>query len=99
MRWRLYVEEYSPELLYVPGEDNQAADALSRLPMLESDQDNTQLSMEVCAELFASQHDTNNNPLSYAELAKEQSADKKIKALLAIPNHELKPKVFHGGRM
>ena len=54
--------------------------------------------MEVCAELFASQHDTNNNPLSYAEIAKEQSADKKIKALLAIPHHELKAKVFHGGR-
>ena len=90
MRWRLYVEEYSPELLYVPGEENSAADTLSQLPMIESDQENTQLSMEVCAEILATQHDTNNNPLSYAELAKEQSANKQIKALLVLPDHELK---------
>jgi hypothetical protein len=32
-RWRLYVEEYGPELRYVPGENNVIADALSRLPM------------------------------------------------------------------
>ena len=32
MRWRLYIEEYSPDLIYLKGEDNQAANALSRLP-------------------------------------------------------------------
>jgi hypothetical protein len=34
-RWRLYVEEYGPELRYVPGENNVIADALSRLPMTD----------------------------------------------------------------
>ena len=29
MRWRLYIEEYSPELIYLKGEDNHAADAIS----------------------------------------------------------------------
>ena len=37
MRWRLYIEEYSPELTYLKGVDNQAADALSRLPKLEEE--------------------------------------------------------------
>ena len=29
MRWRLYLEEYSPEIKYIKGESNQAADTLS----------------------------------------------------------------------
>ena len=33
MRWRLYIEEYSPELIYLKGTDNHAADAISRLPL------------------------------------------------------------------
>ena len=33
MRWRLTIEEYSPELIYVPGQRNIVADALSRLDM------------------------------------------------------------------
>ena len=36
MRWRLILEEFDPELLYVPGENNAAADALSRLDLLPS---------------------------------------------------------------
>src|SRR5687768_15324590 len=33
MRWRLYIEEYSPDLQYIKGEKNVVADALSRLDM------------------------------------------------------------------
>ena len=33
MRWRLYIEEYSPDLQYIKGEKNVVADALSRLKM------------------------------------------------------------------
>jgi RNase H-like domain found in reverse transcriptase len=31
MRWRLIIEEYSPELIYLKGSTNIVADALSRL--------------------------------------------------------------------
>ena len=34
MRWRLYLEEYSPEIRYIKGENNQAADTLSQLPKM-----------------------------------------------------------------
>jgi hypothetical protein len=33
LRWRLYLEEYSPELYYIKGETNLVADALSRIPL------------------------------------------------------------------
>ena len=34
MRWRLIIEEFSPELAYVQGESNIVADALSRLEII-----------------------------------------------------------------
>ena len=35
-RWRLLLEEYGPEILYIKGEHNTVADALSRLDMITS---------------------------------------------------------------
>ena len=35
MRWRLAIEEYSPDLIYIKGEKNFVADALSRLATKE----------------------------------------------------------------
>ena len=31
MRWRLLIDEYAPNIIYLPGEHNVVADALSRL--------------------------------------------------------------------
>ena len=31
MRWRLTIEEFGPELIYLPGDKNIVADSLSRL--------------------------------------------------------------------
>ena len=36
MQWRLIFEEYSPELIYIQGFKNVAADALSRLDTLDN---------------------------------------------------------------
>jgi len=33
MRWRLYIEEYSPDIQYIKGDANVVADALSKLKM------------------------------------------------------------------
>jgi hypothetical protein len=35
MRWRLYIEEYSPELQYIKGTHNVVADALSQLDIMK----------------------------------------------------------------
>lgn len=39
IRWRLLLEEFSPQVKHVKGEDNDAADALSRLEMSEDEYD------------------------------------------------------------
>ena len=39
IRWRLLLEEYHPTVVHVAGVDNDAADALSRLDMLEDEAD------------------------------------------------------------
>ena len=37
LRWSLLLEEYGPDIKYVKGTDNDATDALSRLPLIKSD--------------------------------------------------------------
>ena len=37
LRWRMVLEEYGPELVYIEGPDNVVADALSRLELLPED--------------------------------------------------------------
>ena len=37
MRWRLYVEEFAPKMIYIKGKLNVLADAFSRLPRFDSE--------------------------------------------------------------
>jgi hypothetical protein len=52
MRWRLFIEEYSPDLRYIKGPKNIVADALSRLEIEESPRKEAFFTEEVMADLY-----------------------------------------------
>ncbi|MHA7865812.1 hypothetical protein, partial [Flagellimonas marinaquae] len=86
MRWRLIVEEYGPELLFIPGQKNVVADVLSRMglePTPKSVSDDFELNnptSRALAEAFAYDdsdiHST--TPITYKLLHTKQQQDKKL---------------------
>ena len=83
MRWRLILEEYGPELIYVKGENNVVADALSRLNLIT----NTTLSpdLDKMAEHFGLDDEdlpADAFPLQYKMIARKQNKDKNLFKLL-----------------
>ena len=83
MRWRMILEEYAPEIIHIKGEQNIAADALSRLPIQEIEE-----TPKNNHELFAQEigEDLDAFPLEYARLAEEtkeeMEASSTLKSLL-----------------
>ena len=70
MRWRLLIEEFGPELIYIKGENNIVADALSRMDLSEEN---------VSAAAFATDDDEefpDTYSLTYAELRSYQKDEK-----------------------
>jgi hypothetical protein len=75
MQWQLLIEEFGPKLTYIKGENNIVADGLSRMTMTKAD-----FSPEAFA---ADEHDfPDAYPLSFKEIAFEQSQDKEVQELL-----------------
>ena len=73
MRWRLLIEEYGRQLVYIKGKHNEVADAFSRLPTDESIAPIEDLHSYQIAEAFGidkEEVDTYNYPLSYKQIAK-----------------------------
>ena len=75
MRWRLLLEEFRPKLLYIKGEQNIVADALSRLDLSEED---------FAPDLFAFDEEDfpSDYPLSYTQIMCEQSRCPELQAKL-----------------
>ena len=71
MRWRLLIEEFGPDLVYIKGTHNVVADALSRLAMTEED-------FSADAFAFDDAELPDKFPLSYADLEEAQSNDTKL---------------------
>ena len=108
MRWRLYLEEYSPEIKYIKGEDNQAADALSRLPkmlntltVIDTPSTMEHMSIEQMSDLFCYKKEKetvqSTNPINYKDLKLHQQADEVLQKMLSYPDSILETKNFHGG--
>jgi hypothetical protein len=78
MRWRLYIEEYSPDLCYIKGTKSVAADALSCLGILNNPMNEAHFTEALRSKLYAFDDEdlpATAFPLSYAFLGKAQSAD------------------------
>ena len=83
MRWRLFIEEYSPDLQYIKGENNVVADALSCLPQTSTSYEDSQESFYALVECHeyknknADKYDF--HPLSYEHLELVQKRDPQVK--------------------
>jgi hypothetical protein len=81
-RWRLIVEEYGPNIVYLPGKCNIIADALSRLPKLKETQDES----TILEEIFAFDDQLDAFPIAFNIISKAQLADKKIQQRVTNTN-------------
>ena len=101
MQWRLYIEEYSPDLQYIKGEKNVVADALSRLDMDgKPSLYEALITEEMCSDwyCYAKEEQTfDSHPLSYQHIEKAQCADKSLKKILHMDNSPYQMHSFHGG--
>ena len=102
MRWRLYIEEYSPDLMYIKGDNNVVADALSRLDMGETQNPKEALIIEeMQSERYCYAKEEMNydsHPLSFQQMEKAQQADKLLVKTLNSDNLPDQNYSFHGGR-
>ena len=93
MQWHLILEEFGPELVYVHGQDNVVADALSHLNL---DYSLTPQIPSQLAEAFGQEElSTDIFPINYSLLDKYQRKDKALLSKLENPSYTLHP--FHGG--
>jgi len=101
MRWRLIIEEYSPELLYVKGETNIVADALSRLDLAPSDTSPSDMhDMQYLADNFSLEDDDlpdDAYPLQYKLIASHQNLQKDLFVKLYKQQDGFHLKSFCGG--
>ena len=99
MRWRLYIEEYSPDLKYIKGELNVVADTLSRLEMDEKTSLHEALITDkMCLDWYCyakKEQNFNSHPLSYQQLENAQSADESQKKTLCMDNLSYQMPYFH----
>ena len=78
MRWRLILEEYGPELIYIQGNKNIVADALSRLE-LEVDKEKISPDVQALSEHFALKKKDmpeEAHPTNYKTIMLNQQKDK-----------------------
>ena len=112
MRWRLILEEYSPEIIYIKGPNNVVADALSRLPIKENNENKNNNNtndlgcinnesysniIEKYAELFSTDNNEIVNPIDLKLIQSEQQKDKALIELAKRDKNQFSIKNFRGG--
>ena len=94
MRWRLILEEYSPELIYIKGTKNVPADALSRLELV-TDAEPVKADPQSLAEHFALEKEDLSHPTNYKSIMKSQQQDKTLIETAKL-DKKYSIKHFHG---
>jgi RNase H-like domain found in reverse transcriptase/Reverse transcriptase (RNA-dependent DNA polymerase)/Integrase zinc binding domain len=105
MRWRLLIEEFNPELTYMPGHENVVADALSRLDMVDKVQpplSNYKYTRLYNGHYFGMketevQQDMDIFPLTFERLRIEQQRDIAVQKLLKSTKISCAMQSFRGG--
>ena len=70
MRWRLLIEEFIPELIYLPGANNVVADCFSRLEY--------EATNDITDHVALDKEDVNGYFLSFKLIMKYQQNDNKL---------------------
>ena len=90
------LEEYGPEIKYIKGPDNDAADALIRLQLIDSDATESDITRENLAERYCVEKlDSNAFSLTYQTIDKYQRKDKELTDKIKVANYHTK--YFLGG--
>ena len=82
MGWRLTIEDFGPKLIYIPGNKNIVAKAISCLPLNEATNDNPNDGY-YCADLLALSKDNfplHAHPLNYKTIMQHQQEDNNLLA-------------------
>ena len=77
MRWRLILEEYNPELIYIQGSKNITANALSRLDVVGTNNP-IQLYMSSLAKQFSLEKEDVLHPVNYKTIMQYQQNNKPL---------------------
>jgi hypothetical protein len=89
-RWQLIVEEYGPNIVYLPGKRNIIADALSRLPKL-NDLHNESTFLE---EIFALDEQIDAFPIAFDIISKAQLANNRIQQCITNNDPDFETRII-----
>ena len=94
MRWRLILEEYGPELIYIQGSKNTAADALSRLDIVDTPNP-VKNNIKAVNEHYGLDDEDISHPTNYKTIMRYQQKDQEL-IKIAQSNKDYSVQHFHG---
>jgi hypothetical protein len=89
-RWQLIVEEYSPNIVYLPGKCNIIADALSRLPKLNDPHDESTF----LEKIFALDEQIDAFPIAFDIISKAQLANNRIQQCITNNDPDFETRII-----